>query len=67
MGKEWKVEEGGKSGRSVLAMIAGVGSYISATCFMELYPLGDFVCYNQHLRACASLEKSVFAFVLNYN
>lgn len=67
MGTEWKVEEVGKSGRSLLAMIAGVGSCISATCLMELYPLGNFVCCNEYLRACASLEKSLFAFVLNYN
>lgn len=64
VGQEWKVEEAGKSGRSLLAV---VGSYLSATCFMELHPLGNFVCCDQYLRACASLEKSPFAFVLNYN
>jgi len=67
MGKGWKVEEVGKSGRSLLAMIAGVESYISPTCFIKLYPLGYFLCCSQYLRACASLEISLFSFVLNYN
>lgn len=51
--------ETGRSGKALLAVIVA-GSYVSAACCRELHPLGSFVCCNQDLKVCASLEKKNF-------
>lgn len=61
------VEEVGKSVRTLSAVLAGVGSQSNAIYFMELCSSGNFVCCNQYLWVYASPEKSLFAFVPNYN
>lgn len=48
IGKGWKVEEVGKSGRSLVAILAVVGSQRSAIYFMELCPSGNAVCCNEY-------------------
>lgn len=60
--------ETGRSGKALLAVIVA-GSYVSTACCRELHPLGSFVCCNQDLKVCASLEKktfSSFAFLPNF-
>lgn len=47
-GKEWKEEEMGKSGRSLLAILSRSGSQSSAIHVMELCPSGTSVCCSQY-------------------